>query len=467
MPLSCSIFHANRSGAYLENLATCPAHECLIEHYLSQQLWGMLADPNIDICVKVQQLTNLFSALDIRTTTEPSAARGAIILATVGLQNISPTANTLHNLHVDLKKAIKTTGALTPRKFPPLHVDPITVNELGEERLTHAFGDTRPATCLMDVRNHLIRLSRVAFQRETGAGVTSQSARRGSSAHSSIGETESPRVAQMMDTMNSTLQALVSCMQQRGGVAIGDAHPPPSPGEYSGAASRGLSGFVRRASMPELPWNSPSSAASHNAGGAALEQTMPGVHRPNSEAGAGAGTGVGAEAHNGAADSQIERMREEMHAAAITASKGGSKPRGRGGRGRGRGKANAVLAAALSGRGSAVDDEGEDEEVDDDEPPQSKRPAGHKKRPAASVKPHALAGIPHPPMMNGTVANPPDTVYYNGGKITMSFSKKSYRCFANLTVKNPSDRSFYWADGGKEAAWERALAHIDLARREE
>ena len=66
--------------------------------------------------------------------------------------------------------------------------------------------------------------------------------------------------------------------------------------------------------------------------------------------------------------------------------------------------------------------------------------------------------------MNGTEANPPETVFYNGGKIRMSFSKKSYRCFAALSCKNPIDKSFYWSDGGKDAAWSKALDHIDNTR---
>ena len=46
--------------------------QIMIEHYLPQQLWDMLDDQSIDIGVKVQQLANLFSALDVRTATEPS-----------------------------------------------------------------------------------------------------------------------------------------------------------------------------------------------------------------------------------------------------------------------------------------------------------------------------------------------------------------------------------------------------------
>ena len=66
--------------------------------------------------------------------------------------------------------------------------------------------------------------------------------------------------------------------------------------------------------------------------------------------------------------------------------------------------------------------------------------------------------------MNGTDANPPETVFYNGGKIRMSFSKKSYRCFATLARANPIDKSFYWCDGGAAAAWSKALDHIDNTR---
>jgi hypothetical protein len=67
-------------------------------------------------------------------------------------------------------------------------------------------------------------------------------------------------------------------------------------------------------------------------------------------------------------------------------------------------------------------------------------------------------------MMKGTEANPPETVFYNGGKIRMSFSKKSYRCFASLACPSPADKSFYWSDDGQAAAWSKALDRIDNTR---
>ena len=42
-----------------------------------------------------------------------------------------------------------------------------------------------------------------------------------------------------------------------------------------------------------------------------------------------------------------------------------------------------------------------------------------------------------PKTMDGTTAKPPPTVLWGCGKLTMSFSKKGYRCFAHLGVSNP------------------------------
>ena len=66
--------------------------------------------------------------------------------------------------------------------------------------------------------------------------------------------------------------------------------------------------------------------------------------------------------------------------------------------------------------------------------------------------------------MTGTDVNPPETVFYNGGKISVSFSKRSYRSFATRARANPIDKSFYWSDGGAAAAWSKALDHIDNTR---
>ena len=93
----------------------------------------------------------------------------------------------------------------------------------------------------------------------------------------------------------------------------------------------------------------------------------------------------------------------------------------------------------------------------------SKRPAC--KRPAAKPLPKDSSYGGRPARMDGTEANPPDTVYYNGGKLRMSFSKHAYRCFATLDCSNPSDKSFPWGECGKKAAWKMALDHIDAARK--
>ncbi len=60
-----------------------------------------------------------------------------------------------------------------------------------------------------------------------------------------------------------------------------------------------------------------------------------------------------------------------------------------------------------------------------------------------------------------------DTVFYNGGTLRMSEPRSGYRCFAKLTVRNPSDKLFSWGAGSnaeKKSTWEKAPDHIDNIR---
>ena len=73
-------------------------------------------------------------------------------------------------------------------------------------------------------------------------------------------------------------------------------------------------------------------------------------------------------------------------------------------------------------------------------------------------------GAPSMPRDFSSTAGP-QTVHYNGGKITVSFPKKGFRVFADCSSANPSDRCLKFADyATKKQAWLAALAMIDAAR---
>ena len=66
------------------------------------QLWEILDDTSVGIAVKSLHVANLFAALEVTTASEPSIARVAVVLATIGLGNVVPSVDTLHTLHIHL-----------------------------------------------------------------------------------------------------------------------------------------------------------------------------------------------------------------------------------------------------------------------------------------------------------------------------------------------------------------------------
>ncbi len=88
-----------------------------IEQYMPPQLWDVLDDGNMDIALKSQHIANLFAALEATVANEPSVARAAVVLATIGLSNIAPSVDTLHTLHVHLNAAVKLTSHDRARVF--------------------------------------------------------------------------------------------------------------------------------------------------------------------------------------------------------------------------------------------------------------------------------------------------------------------------------------------------------------
>jgi hypothetical protein len=127
-------FTVGQKSSFANKLADVPggamtasyrrAQKIEIEHCMPPQLWDVLGDGNVDIAVKSQHTANLFSALGVTVASEPSVARAAVVIATIGLPNISPSVDTLHNLHVHLKAAIKLASHDRARVFSHLLVYP-------------------------------------------------------------------------------------------------------------------------------------------------------------------------------------------------------------------------------------------------------------------------------------------------------------------------------------------------------
>ena len=441
---------ADTLGGDIRTVATTETQKIDIVNYMPPQLWEILDDTSVDIGVKSLHVANLFAALEVTTASEPSIARAAVVLATIGLANVVPSVDTLHNLHIHLKAGVKAASAGRAPAFAPLLVYPVSPADLPLERLVHAFGTVRPAGCPLDVKNHLTRLMKIRFQRASATGVNTP-IRGGCAGHVVTSPTAatSPQLEQVLATMSTTIQALAQVMH-RGGSAFGVV------ADNGGASSRMLSGFVPRASRPlQLPWAPDHALAAAADNEAALppaeEPLIPRAlfYEPM--------TPVVPEDPQNA----VDVMRAAMHEAATGRGRGAGAKRSRGAK-----KQGLVAAARNVALHEGADEELRDEEEEDEaesagEAPM-KRPASMRKK--EGRKNHMLRPSPPPPVMNGTEANPPETVFYNGGKIRMSFSKKSYRCFAALSCKNPIDKSFYWSDGGKDAAWSKALDHIDNTR---
>ena len=93
---------ADTLGGDIRTVATTKTQKIDIENYMPPQLWEILDDTSVDIGVKSLHVANLFAALEVTTASEPSIARVAVVLATIGLGNVVPSVDTLHTLHIHL-----------------------------------------------------------------------------------------------------------------------------------------------------------------------------------------------------------------------------------------------------------------------------------------------------------------------------------------------------------------------------
>ena len=106
-------------------------------------------------------MANMYVDNGVLHASEPSHGRGAIILATHGLHDQSPSIDTLHNILKDLKLLVGTLRDhpdRAPYPFQHLVKCPTDPAELPDERLRHVYGDVRPTPCPENVKMSLRRL---------------------------------------------------------------------------------------------------------------------------------------------------------------------------------------------------------------------------------------------------------------------------------------------------------------------
>ena len=164
---------ADTLGGDIRTVATTKTQMIDIENYMPPQLWEILDDTSVDIGVKSLHVANLFAALEVTTASEPSIARAAVVLATIGLANVVPSVDTLHNLHIHLTAGVKAASAGRAPAFAPLLVYPLeprrpSIGAVGsrvrnsasrglpfrcEESSNEAHEDPLPA-CIGDGREH-------------------------------------------------------------------------------------------------------------------------------------------------------------------------------------------------------------------------------------------------------------------------------------------------------------------------
>ncbi len=262
------------------------------------------------------------------------------MLATIGLSNIAPSVDTLHNLHVHLTSAIKLTSHGRARVFSHLLIYPTGPQELPVDRLVHACGTVRPVGCPLDVKSHIARLMKIPFQRSSAAGVsTPPCGSPAGHAMSSPPVANSPQLEHVLATMNTTMQAFAHVLHSSGNAIGGGV-------EHGGANSRALGGFVPRARPLQLPWAPAPSAAADASGGALGLPAEEALGLPAEEA-----LGPRAQCNAPPApvaeqdpENAVDVMRAAMHAAAMGRGRGAGAKRVRGA------KKQDLLAAASSCR---------------------------------------------------------------------------------------------------------------------
>ena len=472
------------SGGYVAQ--TTKLQQFNPDNYLTEQMWGQIGSSSIDIAVKSQLMSKVYVDNGVLHASEPSYGRGAIILATHGLHNQSPTTDTLHNLLKDIKHLVITSRGNASYPFQHVVKYPNNPSDLPDDRLRHAYGDVRPISCPENVQMSLQRLSKTKFLRASAAGISKGEQCSQVGLQSNMGAKTSFEQTAMMLMQN--MQRSMNMMQHG---SFNSDHAPPRQGDNqghqhgasaaqcgldqsrtltNGTNARSLRGFVPRVVMD---------APHHERLGALMDDTHSEAQPDEVEAGVAKPPAPSADhkddpnvakppaqsadhtddsnvAKTSARSTEPElpidpviQMRLAMAEGRATAKEASNN-----------GKAAKKLAlengeqlAPFRNKFQRIADAARG-------PAPPAKSSSVKKRPSAQL-PSTSSSTKRP-----HVSFEAETVYYNGGKIRMSETKGGYRCFPTLTL-NPSDRLFRWGDGSigsKTDAWNQALNHIDKTR---
>jgi len=456
-----------------------------IEHYLTEQKTNELASASIDISVKTNFLAEVYADLGCFHACEPSIARGAIILGTHGIGSNTATANTLHNLHLDLKQAltyIREERASTFR-FGYIKQYPDDPLELPQDRLTHAYGDVMPVAPSIQMKTCIHRLSQLKFMRSsskalretpppTSTGFRIPSGSQAMDPNATLITSCFKHLSEQMMQMNRGMLGNGDDRDRRDGVRderyVQDRSPGRSQCGHQRPSSRSMHGFTPRVedqrargtnSRTSSPRDSdgsrslsPHAQESTINGKVALEdrkdkKDVPSKHNDD-EASDGSHTelldpvkaqrekmkAILSEGREAAADSRKKAKAAAKAAAKETADLPIPKKT----------RKAAAVADAAKAAGAKCGAAGK----------------GVAKRPAAAGAAGG-ARLERPPLLTEEHT----TVWYMGGKIQKSCTKGGFRTFAKHP--NPVDKVIRWENNTKaahQAAWDEALDYIELIR---
>ena len=402
---------------------------------------------SLHIDLKTQELAQAFKALGVVTPSEPSIARGAILLGTLGLDNVNPSVPTLNALHRALFEAVKG-GKKDASSDGIIYNYPNDPKQLPPALYVKVYKDEEPVPCGEKAKKALQRFSRVSFQRNSATGLAKAKAM--AMAPMMVPSPQSDLSQQFGLFLTQFQQQMQSSMRLMG--------MEPSSSHDNSASSRELSCFVPRAkSALHLP---AAQAASPSAIGAPIaeppSEPLP-IEEPEDHLASDFHTADVPPHKSSTLEEEMKNQMKEALAARNAQKKTDENGSGKPKKKKNRLKEAALLSAKATSTKPAAATKACATSI-------LKRPAAaigacsHKR--ACAAAPKASAGR-RPPLVEGTKDNPPPTTYYKSGKVVHSFSKNGFRvwrsCDPNLRA---DEKCFKWTEG-KAKAWAAALNHLD------
>ncbi len=419
-----------------------------IENYLLEQKYLEIGDPRLDIAVKPDMLAAVFGGNGCFFPSEPSVARGAVLLATVGLGIQVTNVSTLHTLHEDLKRAIVNMREQQAHNYPfaRIHQYPDSPLELPQDRPNHAYGDLRPVEPNTSIKIIMNRTMQLKFQRNSAKGLRGCPQTPAAAA---------PAADSMKDTVRMFKEMMGEFLAASGRQALGNGGQGPSgtPGascnSHDGRPNANESQHKKQGFVPRVSEESPSNAAASQRtgepqlaiGDAPIDlEAKDGKTREMDKGNAP----EGAASMSSLEVDPVKAQREAMHAGrkAATAARKKAKDDADVGPAKKKSKRIANAAAEEAGVASA--------------------------KARVAVAPEGSGGWYHkvPDKRPLVLLEEKGIAWHMGAKITVSDPKQGYRCFAKHP--NPSDKLFRWSSPSKpnkQKAWNAALSHIEKIRK--